>query len=156
MELGSNVDRVSDSESPVKLVLANGRVVCCDNELDCEALNPESVCDGRSLCDVSIAEGADGWVPLAELEDKIGPPVTDNCDGDSPLVENAPKSVDIEIPAGVEISVRVETSVGVEIPPAVEIPIDVGTPVDVEIPVSVEIPVDIEPPEPSSEDATLD
>lgn len=80
LELGSNVDRVSDSESPAELALADGRVVCRDNELDCEPLKPESVCDESLLCDVSIAEGAVCWVPLAELEDKARPPVTDNCD----------------------------------------------------------------------------
>lgn len=111
---------MSDSESPVELVLPDGRAVCCDNELDCEPLDPESICGGKSLCDVSIAEDAPCWVPLAKSEDKVGPPVAENCDGDSSLVENTPKPRDIEIPADVEIPV------GIEIPVNDKAPGDVG------------------------------
>lgn len=106
---------MSDSESPVELVLADGRVVCCDNGLDCEPLKFGSVCVERSLCDVSAAEGAPCCGPLAKFEDKVGPIVTDECGGDSELVENTPKSRDIDIPVDVETPVVVETPVDVEI-----------------------------------------
>lgn len=106
---------------------------------------------------MSAAEGAPCWGPLAKSEDKVGPPVTEEYERDSELVESTPKSRDMDIPVDVEIPADIETPVGVEDPVRVEISVDVDTPVGIDIPVDfepsvgIDITVDLEPSEASLE-----